>query len=183
MASTGSFSRPRIVSPTTLLFGSASLRSKNQVRILRAHLSEDEESLIFKAKKAASLRFIESRQPSMSNFSLLSVRHFVEHFGVHLERLACRAIYSPFVTLDLWSSRTHFVIDFFFFLWLILYEWKRWLYADPLFVDQYAGCLVSPQLKIQQFSHHYCVATKFIDDKLLQIVHHVNGLEQVLASN
>ncbi|XP_022133153.1 uncharacterized protein LOC111005824 [Momordica charantia] len=114
MASTGSFSRPRIVSPTTLLFGSASLRSKNQVRILRAHLSEDEESLIFKAKKAASLRFIESRQP------------------------------------------------------------------NPLFVDQYAGCLVSPQLKIQQFSHHYCVATKFIDDKLLQIVHHVNGLEQVV---
>lgn len=59
----------------------------------------------------------------------------------------------------------------------------KYLYADPLFVDQYAGCLVSPNLQMEQCSHHYCVATKFLDDKLLQKVKHINGVKQVLANN
>jgi hypothetical protein len=55
-------------------------------------------------------------------------------------------------------------------------------YAEPLFVDPYAGCLVAPnvQMDIKQCSHHYCLATKFIDDKLLQTVNHIDGLKQVV---
>lgn len=53
---------------------------------------------------------------------------------------------------------------------------------EPLFVDPYAGCLVAPnvQMDIKQCSHHYCLATKFIDDKLLQTVNHIDGLKQVV---
>ncbi|KAM2672614.1 hypothetical protein EV1_008281 [Malus domestica] len=52
----------------------------------------------------------------------------------------------------------------------------------PLFVDPYAGCFVPPnaQMDMMQCSHHYCVATKFIDDKLLRTVNHIDGLKQVV---
>lgn len=53
---------------------------------------------------------------------------------------------------------------------------------EPLFVDPYAGCLVPPdvQMDLKKYSHHYCLATKFIDDKLLRTVNHMDGLKQVV---
>ena len=55
--------------------------------------------------------------------------------------------------------------------------------ADPLFVDPYAGCLVptnkfievdvTPRLPL------YCLATKFIDDKLLNALGDDDDLRQV----
>lgn len=58
-------------------------------------------------------------------------------------------------------------------------------YAEPLFVDPYAGCLVPPdvQMDLKKYSHHYCLATKFIDDKLLRTVNHMDGLKQVVLLN
>ncbi|CAI9105415.1 OLC1v1004331C3 [Oldenlandia corymbosa var. corymbosa] len=54
---------------------------------------------------------------------------------------------------------------------------------DPLFVDQYAGCLVSSgkiQLDTKPEVPSYCVATKFIDDKLLSSLKHDEELRQVV---
>ncbi|XP_044492624.1 O-methyltransferase 1, chloroplastic-like [Mangifera indica] len=53
---------------------------------------------------------------------------------------------------------------------------------EPLFVDPYAGCFVPPnvQMDMKKHSHHYCLATKFIDDKLLRTVTHMDGLKQVV---
>ncbi|PON55308.1 Leucine carboxyl methyltransferase [Trema orientale] len=53
---------------------------------------------------------------------------------------------------------------------------------EPLFLDPYAGCFVSPetQLDAKQCSLHYLVATKFIDDKLLRYVNQIDGLKQVV---
>ena len=54
-------------------------------------------------------------------------------------------------------------------------------YADPLFLDTYAGCFVPPpvQTDIKQHSDHYCLATRFIDDALLRTVNHIDGFKQV----
>lgn len=54
--------------------------------------------------------------------------------------------------------------------------------AEPLFVDPYAGCFVAPnaQMDMKQSSDHYCLGTKFIDDKLLRTVNHIDGLKQVV---
>ncbi|KAK3194120.1 hypothetical protein Dsin_025430 [Dipteronia sinensis] len=53
---------------------------------------------------------------------------------------------------------------------------------EPLFVDPYAGCFVPPdiQMDLKKHSHHYCLATKFIDDKLLRTANHIDGLKQVV---
>ncbi|KAJ4727696.1 S-adenosyl-L-methionine-dependent methyltransferases superfamily protein [Melia azedarach] len=53
---------------------------------------------------------------------------------------------------------------------------------EPLFVDPYAGCLVPPnaRMDLKKHSHHYCLASKFIDDKLLRTVNHIDGLKQVV---
>ncbi|TYI68491.1 hypothetical protein E1A91_D08G092000v1 [Gossypium mustelinum] len=53
---------------------------------------------------------------------------------------------------------------------------------EPLFMDPYAGCLVPPhtRLNFENSSKHYCIATKFIDDKLLRTVNHMDGLKQVV---
>ncbi|KAJ8749552.1 hypothetical protein K2173_026201 [Erythroxylum novogranatense] len=53
---------------------------------------------------------------------------------------------------------------------------------EPLFVDPYAGCFVRPnmQMDLKKYSHHYCLATRFIDDKLLQTVNHIDGTKQVV---
>ncbi|PPS14303.1 hypothetical protein GOBAR_AA06270 [Gossypium barbadense] len=53
---------------------------------------------------------------------------------------------------------------------------------QPLFMDPYAGCLVPPhtRLNFENSSKHYCIATKFIDDKLLRTVNHMDGLKQVV---
>ncbi|KAH0978257.1 hypothetical protein GBA52_027976 [Prunus armeniaca] len=58
-----------------------------------------------------------------------------------------------------------------------LFQW------EPLFVDPYAGCFVAPnaQMNMKQSSDHYCLATKFIDDKLLRTVNHIDGLKQVVV--
>lgn len=54
--------------------------------------------------------------------------------------------------------------------------------AEPLFVDPYAGCFVHPDVQMDlKCSHQYCLATKFIDDKLLRTVNHIDGLKQVLC--
>ncbi|KAG4916636.1 hypothetical protein JHK87_054193 [Glycine soja] len=54
--------------------------------------------------------------------------------------------------------------------------------AEPLFLDPYAGCFVphnSPKDVIQDL-HPYCLATKFIDDKLLHTVSLIDGLKQLI---
>ncbi|GKV22149.1 hypothetical protein SLEP1_g32040 [Rubroshorea leprosula] len=53
---------------------------------------------------------------------------------------------------------------------------------EPLFVDPYAGCLVHPNIQtdLKKKRSHYCLATKFIDDKLLRTVNHIDGLKQVV---
>ncbi|XP_039001209.1 putative S-adenosyl-L-methionine-dependent methyltransferase MMAR_0539 isoform X1 [Hibiscus syriacus] len=53
---------------------------------------------------------------------------------------------------------------------------------DPLFVDPYAGCFVLPhtRMDLENKSKQYCIATKFIDDKLLRTVNHIDGLKQVV---
>ncbi|KAE8703554.1 Tubulin gamma complex-associated protein isoform 1 [Hibiscus syriacus] len=52
----------------------------------------------------------------------------------------------------------------------------------PLFVDPYAGCFVLPhtRMDLENKSKQYCIATKFIDDKLLRTVNHIDGLKQVV---
>ncbi|RYR70700.1 hypothetical protein Ahy_A02g005024 [Arachis hypogaea] len=54
--------------------------------------------------------------------------------------------------------------------------------ADPLFVDQYASCLVPQNFhkeKVQDLNP-YCLATKFIDDNLLHTVNLIDGVKQVV---
>ncbi|KAL7172121.1 hypothetical protein ACSBR2_031756 [Camellia fascicularis] len=53
---------------------------------------------------------------------------------------------------------------------------------DPLFVDQYAGCFVPHNIPMdmEHYSDHYCLATKFIDDKLLTTMNNMDGLKQVV---
>ncbi|XP_072065997.1 O-methyltransferase 1, chloroplastic isoform X3 [Arachis hypogaea] len=53
---------------------------------------------------------------------------------------------------------------------------------DPLFVDQYASYLVPQNFhkeKVQDLNP-YCLATKFIDDKLLHTVNLIDGVKQVV---
>ncbi|CAI0469679.1 unnamed protein product [Linum tenue] len=54
--------------------------------------------------------------------------------------------------------------------------------AEPLLVDPFAGCFVDPDMHmvLKKHPHPYCVAAKFIDDKLLQNVHSIDGLKQVV---
>eukprot|EP00268_Persea_americana_P055315 TRINITY_DN6420_c1_g1_i7.p1 TRINITY_DN6420_c1_g1~~TRINITY_DN6420_c1_g1_i7.p1 ORF type:complete len:326 (+),score=79.25 TRINITY_DN6420_c1_g1_i7:93-1070(+) len=59
---------------------------------------------------------------------------------------------------------------------------------SPLFLDPYAGCLIPPftNKEMKQYgppatpSCHYCIATKFIDDKLLSTLNHMEGLRQIV---
>lgn len=54
-------------------------------------------------------------------------------------------------------------------------------FAEPLFIDPYAGCFLPPNVEkdMEQYPLHYCLATKFIDDKLLSTMNHIDGLKQV----
>lgn len=56
--------------------------------------------------------------------------------------------------------------------------------ADPLFVDPYADCFVPPNTSkdADQDFHPYCLATKFIDDKLLWAVSRIDGFQQVITN-
>lgn len=51
---------------------------------------------------------------------------------------------------------------------------------DPLLIDPYVGCLLpSSSLEdMDQQLHPYCLATKFIDDKLLETTQSTDGLKQ-----
>ncbi|KNA21462.1 hypothetical protein SOVF_042970 [Spinacia oleracea] len=53
---------------------------------------------------------------------------------------------------------------------------------DPLFHDPYVACLVPANTSVymKQHSHPYCVATRFIDDKLLQTLRNDDELKQVV---
>ncbi|PHU16478.1 hypothetical protein BC332_17683 [Capsicum chinense] len=54
---------------------------------------------------------------------------------------------------------------------------------DPLLIDPYVGCLLpynTPEDMGDQQLHPYCLATKFIDDKLLQTMQSTDGLKQVV---
>ncbi|KAL6957901.1 hypothetical protein U1Q18_034336 [Sarracenia purpurea var. burkii] len=54
---------------------------------------------------------------------------------------------------------------------------------DPLFFDQYAGCFLPRDdlpMHTEYYPCHYCLATKFIDDKLLTTMNNVDGLKQVV---
>lgn len=55
------------------------------------------------------------------------------------------------------------------------------LFVEPLFVDPYAGCFVSTdnEVDMKKQTHHYCLATKYIDDKLLHTINRMDGLKQV----
>ncbi|MED6121397.1 hypothetical protein PIB30_029773 [Stylosanthes scabra] len=56
------------------------------------------------------------------------------------------------------------------------------LRPDPLFVDQYASCLVPQNFhkEVVQDLNAYCLATKIIDDKLLHTVNLIDGVKQVV---
>ncbi|XP_043711066.1 O-methyltransferase 1, chloroplastic [Telopea speciosissima] len=59
---------------------------------------------------------------------------------------------------------------------------------EPLFLDPYAGCLIASDtnedMKQSPLSsaslHHYCLSTKFIDDKLLTTINQMEGLRQIV---
>ncbi|CAN8248033.1 unnamed protein product [Cochlearia groenlandica] len=59
--------------------------------------------------------------------------------------------------------------------------------TEPLFIDPYAACFLpshtNNELNIhhdRQQQHYYCLATKFIDDKLLDIAKRIDGLKQIV---
>ncbi|KAL8513429.1 hypothetical protein ACS0TY_012770 [Phlomoides rotata] len=56
------------------------------------------------------------------------------------------------------------------------------LRPDPLFTDPYIRCLLPSdiQMDVIQSLHQHCLATKFIDDKLLSIIEKTDGLNQVV---
>ncbi|XP_058083660.1 O-methyltransferase 1, chloroplastic isoform X2 [Magnolia sinica] len=59
---------------------------------------------------------------------------------------------------------------------------------DPLFIDPYVSCFIPPssgkntkQISASTASPcHYCLATKFIDDKLLSTANHMDGVRQIV---
>ncbi|KAL2345424.1 hypothetical protein Fmac_006709 [Flemingia macrophylla] len=61
-------------------------------------------------------------------------------------------------------------------------RYQETLRPEPLFLDPYAGCFVadnSPK-DVTQDLHPYCLATKFIDDKLLSTARLIDGLKQLV---
>lgn len=68
------------------------------------------------------------------------------------------------------------------------------LRPEPLFVDPYAGCFLPPNIQMdmdmdvdtdtdtdmEPCLHHYCLGTKFIDDKLLTLTKNLDGPKQVV---
>ncbi|KAK3020848.1 hypothetical protein RJ639_045530 [Escallonia herrerae] len=57
--------------------------------------------------------------------------------------------------------------------------------AEPVLVDPYAGCFVPPSVELDKVyaelpPHQYCLATRFIDDKLLATTKEIEGLKQVV---
>lgn len=54
--------------------------------------------------------------------------------------------------------------------------------AEPLFVDPYSACFLPSNIKMDvgNYPHHYCLATKFIDEKLLRTMNSSSELKQVV---
>ncbi|KAK7337452.1 hypothetical protein VNO77_18028 [Canavalia gladiata] len=61
-------------------------------------------------------------------------------------------------------------------------RFQETLRPEPLFIDPYAGCFVPPNIPedVIQDLHPYCLATKFIDDKLLHTVSKFDGVKQLV---
>ncbi|KAI6694692.1 hypothetical protein NL676_022402 [Syzygium grande] len=61
-------------------------------------------------------------------------------------------------------------------------RFRETLRPEPLFVDPYASCFVSTdnEVDMKKQTHHYCLATKYIDDKLLHTINRIDGLKQVV---
>ncbi|XP_027349728.1 uncharacterized protein LOC113861237 [Abrus precatorius] len=61
-------------------------------------------------------------------------------------------------------------------------RYQETLRPEPLFIDPYAGCLIPPNIPkdVIQDLHPYCLATKFIDDKLLRTVNRFDGVKQLV---
>ncbi|XP_029129996.1 uncharacterized protein LOC109812251 isoform X2 [Cajanus cajan] len=61
-------------------------------------------------------------------------------------------------------------------------RYQETLRPEPLFLDPYAGCFVAHNTPkdVTQDLHPYCLATKFIDDKLLSTVSLIDGLKQLV---
>ncbi|KAM7521466.1 hypothetical protein LguiA_011368 [Lonicera macranthoides] len=55
---------------------------------------------------------------------------------------------------------------------------------QPLFVDPYAGCFLPPNIEMDveyhQHQYQYCLATRFIDDRLLSVTKKIDGVKQVV---
>ncbi|PIN08757.1 hypothetical protein CDL12_18654 [Handroanthus impetiginosus] len=61
-------------------------------------------------------------------------------------------------------------------------RFQETLRPDPLFIDPYIRCLLPPdiQMDVDPSLHNHCLATKFIDDKLLSSINKTDGLRQVV---
>ncbi|KAF5181578.1 S-adenosyl-l-methionine-dependent methyltransferases superfamily protein, partial [Thalictrum thalictroides] len=67
-------------------------------------------------------------------------------------------------------------------------RFQETLAPEPLFHDPYAGCFIDPEVQKKMKKNslpttstsHYCLATKFIDDKLFSVVNHVDGVRQIV---
>ncbi|KAK2965171.1 hypothetical protein RJ640_019926 [Escallonia rubra] len=64
-------------------------------------------------------------------------------------------------------------------------RFQETLRPEPLLVDPYAGCFVPHSVEVDEVHaelppHQYCLATRFIDDKLLAATKEIEGLKQVV---
>ncbi|KAL9261627.1 O-methyltransferase 1, chloroplastic-like protein [Drosera capensis] len=61
-------------------------------------------------------------------------------------------------------------------------RYQETLRPDPLFVDPYVSCMVpsNTQMNMAQSWHCHCLATKFIDEKLLEAMGGISGPRQVV---
>ncbi|KAL1832944.1 hypothetical protein ACET3Z_002595 [Daucus carota] len=60
-------------------------------------------------------------------------------------------------------------------------RFKETISSEPLFIDTYSACFgPTAELDAEYHSNHYCLATKFIDDKLLAVIKNIDGVKQVV---
>ncbi|KAF1002669.1 O-methyltransferase 1, chloroplastic [Apium graveolens] len=60
-------------------------------------------------------------------------------------------------------------------------RFKETISPEPLFIDTYSACFgPTAELDTEQHHNHYCLATKFIDDRLLTEVKNIDGVKQVV---
>ena len=150
---------------------------KTVARSARAELREDNDPLIQSAIHSASLRLGETNRTGNLSHISFYVLTFSEAFR--------RTLNTRFTV---WSKSL---------LWLkrfLLFKKKtkkvsNLCKAEPLFIDPYAACFLppstnkKPNIHKHQQQQHYCLATKFIDDKLLHTAKRIDGLKQVTLLN